>query len=352
MDDQCTTNPFKLNSADVKGHILINTEVNAAMCFVPKTGCTFWKRVLYTMQEASKGKSIGELFDIGKRKIHSLWIRKLSDLKSTQQLMSFWHNATKIVFARDPYSRLYSAYVDKFFLPDFWSAGARIKRLVRNNVTVDASECGHDVTFEEFLRYVIHAEETGQYIHQFVDDHWQPVTRLCQPCGMSYDVVAKQETFSKDRDFIVDKLGISSILPTSQPISKDDTNKDAINQTIDTYWGVVKYKKPCVSQLELARRFWRSYQIQGYLPSSLKFPEQLLPKNSDDIKEDFRKLALDMYESNKPSSGSWKQQRLDEMTEAYKDIPTEVMEKIKHHFRKDFQLFSYEMNPRNLYSYR
>ena len=73
--------------------------------------------------------------------------------------------------------------------------GRKIARIFRNNPSSESLKRGHDITFPEFLKYVLSAEEIERGV---VDRHWTSYTNLCNPCSIDYDFIGKYETFSRD----------------------------------------------------------------------------------------------------------------------------------------------------------
>lgn len=65
---------------------------------------------------------------------------------------------------RNPYSRLYSVYIDKIYLPGFWKFTKKINER-------KGRECSTSVRFGEFLDYIMKEE--------VYDPHWHPVSELC-----------------------------------------------------------------------------------------------------------------------------------------------------------------------------
>ena len=83
---------------------------------------------------------------------------------------------------RDPYSRLFSAFVDKLWSPSlrFWRAlGKGLVKAMRRNATVTSLDCGHDVTFPEFVRYFI----DGQTKNTSINVHIVPTHKICEVGG-------------------------------------------------------------------------------------------------------------------------------------------------------------------------
>jgi hypothetical protein len=123
-------------------------------------------------------------------------------------------NYTKIIFVRDPLERLVSAYQDKFANGNSSGTvyqtgiGTEIIRKYRNRPTELSLKNGHDVTFTEFVSYVIDEWKDGR---RQLDVHWRPVIDLCLPCSMEYDMVGKFETLHRDVDFLLQRLNESNI---------------------------------------------------------------------------------------------------------------------------------------------
>ena len=106
-----------------------------------------------------------------------------------------------------------SAYLKKFTIPEMTDFqlkfGRKITRLFRNNPTSESLKRGHDVTFPEFLKYILNAEEIE---HGKVDRHWTSYTDLCNPCSIDYDFIGKYETFSRDVKEVLSMARIDRIV--------------------------------------------------------------------------------------------------------------------------------------------
>lgn len=95
--------------------------------------------------------------------------------------------------------------------------GRRIIEEFRLNATRKSLELGNDVTFQEFLKYVLAPKlsKTDKYTQSY-DRHWAPFNDLCHPCLIKYNVIAKYETLKADTDFVLQKIGTKNIsLPKS-----------------------------------------------------------------------------------------------------------------------------------------
>lgn len=116
----------------------------------------------------------------------------------------------KFLFVRHPFERLLSAYKNKF--EQHYNSSkyfqARFGRLIIKNFRVNPSSrsllTGDDVTFEEFVEFVI-SENT------IFNEHWKPIFDLCQPCLVKYDFIGKYESLYSDSDFLLNHIGVKNI---------------------------------------------------------------------------------------------------------------------------------------------
>ncbi|XP_069494935.1 carbohydrate sulfotransferase 8-like isoform X1 [Ambystoma mexicanum] len=171
-------------------------------CEVPKTGCSNWKRILLLLRsnERIDPSEISHAF------VHntSLLRRLTSYPHATQTEML--RNYTKVMFTRDPFQRLISAYKNKFLHSEgsgYYSKviARKIKKLFGSSSSLNDS-----VTFEEFVRYVLHENP------KYADTHWDLSTNLCSPCYIQYSILGKFETLNEDSAQVLKRIGAPSYL--------------------------------------------------------------------------------------------------------------------------------------------
>ncbi|RUS76801.1 hypothetical protein EGW08_015447, partial [Elysia chlorotica] len=82
-------------------------------CYVPKAGCTFWKRIFY---------GVNQVNFFSQDSVHSQLVHRKAKygMAFDREKHSLENYPIRFTVARDPFSRLLSSYLDKFYLPDFW----------------------------------------------------------------------------------------------------------------------------------------------------------------------------------------------------------------------------------------
>ncbi|KAM8931021.1 carbohydrate sulfotransferase 13 [Pelodytes ibericus] len=203
-----------LTAEDLK-HLIVDDAHGLLYCYVPKVACTNWKRVMMVLTGQGKYKDPGQ---IPANEAHiPTNLRSLSEF-STSEINYRLRNYLKFVFVREPFERLVSAYRNKFtrtYNTAFHKRyGTKIIERHRRDPSLQALERGDDVTFEEFLYYLV--DPMTQKEEPF-NEHWERVHSLCHPCIVHYDVVGKYETLEEDARYVLQLIGLGDSVkfPTS-----------------------------------------------------------------------------------------------------------------------------------------
>ncbi|XP_046872090.1 carbohydrate sulfotransferase 11-like [Hypomesus transpacificus] len=226
LEEGCLSHTRKrrvLSPEDLR-HLIVDDRHGLLYCYVPKVACTNWKRVLMVLtgdgrQSDPLAIPANEAHVAGN--LHTLAEFPVAEIN--HRLRSY----LKFLFVRDPFERLVSAYRNKFtrsYNTAFHKRyGTKIVRRHRAGARPEALERGDDVTFDEFVRYLV--DPRTQREEPF-NEHWERVHSLCHPCLIHYDVVGKYETLDSDSRAVLQLAGVDGEVrfPTSAKSTR--TNGD------------------------------------------------------------------------------------------------------------------------------
>jgi hypothetical protein len=63
-------------------------------------------------------------------------------------------------------------------------------------------------TFSEFVQFIINEDLNDRVM----DMHWEPVYKFCTPCQFQFSHIVKMETFDRDQELILEKVGIRNVV--------------------------------------------------------------------------------------------------------------------------------------------
>ncbi|XP_028857052.1 carbohydrate sulfotransferase 14 isoform X4 [Denticeps clupeoides] len=177
-------------------HILVNEEHRFLYCYVPKVACSNWKRMLKVLSGALENVDAKGKMD------HKADLVFLGNMKPDEIRYRLRHYF-KFMFVREPMTRLLSAYRNKFGeIQEYQKKyGPEIIRRYRPGYTAAEAAAGADVTFAEFVRYLLDEDPDR------MNEHWMPMYNLCQPCAVQYDFVGTYERLQEDAAYVLEKVG-------------------------------------------------------------------------------------------------------------------------------------------------
>lgn len=156
-------------------------------------------------------------------------LRTLSEF-SVPEINQRLRSYLKFIFVREPFERLVSAYRNKFtrhYNTAFHKRyGTKIIRRHRLNPEPEALQRGHNVSFHEFVQYLVDPRTQRE---EPLNEHWERVHSLCHPCLIHYDVVGKYETLEQDAQAVLKLAGVEGALkfPTSGKSTRTDGDMSA-----------------------------------------------------------------------------------------------------------------------------
>ncbi|XP_043563506.1 carbohydrate sulfotransferase 11-like [Chiloscyllium plagiosum] len=190
-----------LNAGDLR-HLIVDDQHGLLYCYVPKVACTNWKRVMMVLTGAGR---YTDPLTIPASEAHVASNLRTLDSYGTAEINHRLRNYLKFIFVREPFERLLSAYRNKFtrrYNTAFHKRyGTKIIREHRHNPSPEALERGADVTFQEFVWYLVDPKTRRE---EPFNEHWETVYSLCHPCLIHYDVVGHYETLLQDAHYLLD----------------------------------------------------------------------------------------------------------------------------------------------------
>ncbi|KAH3867730.1 hypothetical protein DPMN_030865 [Dreissena polymorpha] len=309
---------------------------NMSYCVVQKAGCTMWIRLFKYFEGQNYER--GSPMTLTKYQVHY----ERADLYKRYTIYNgdqFVKRSHRVMTVRHPFTRIWSAFIDKFLLPDFWfSKGTQIVRTVRPKASKKSLQCGNDVTFPEFVKYLLKIGHQRTYVNQ--DKHWLPASDICDPCAFKPDIIAKHETFITDLEYTVNRIGLGNLINS---FKVEDPTKFEIRDEIDYNFHIYDTFKSCLTKRELAERLWNAFILNGYILANQTFPKEL---QEDKITAaSFEELVTDGRAKFTLSHEEKKAIRKRVLSTAFKEIPHSDMNRLRDLYKNDFDLFDYDPFP-------
>lgn len=237
-------------------HFMYSDEASVIYCYIPKVACTNWKRIFQVFY----GNVKHPLEIKGKEKVHVLDYKSFAELpldEITWRQSSYY----SFLFVRHPFERVLSAFRNK--LQDPYNTqyqlryGARILRMFRTNLTEAEYKSGKNVTFSEFVEYIIRTHEKHGY--PGLNEHWTSMNELCHPCIMKYDHIGEMDSLVHDSQTILEEIGWSDRVEF--PVKAKDKYKKKLTALVQQYYLQV----PKASVENLYKIFEDDFKAFGYV---------------------------------------------------------------------------------------
>lgn len=324
-------------------------------CTVPKAASTSIKRSLFVSEYPHKA----DFF----RNLPGYIIHTQVNVQNVTRDVCFTKSTTSFMVTRDPFTRLYSAYIDKIFLEKFHKYTAFIDLVLNKGVTMEEiaemEEIDDDrlnqlycrmtnVSFEQFLETIAKAKR--------LDIHFAPASVVCKPCSNHFDIVVKQENLSSDLHYL-HKTIYSSQKP-GEYLSNyvGESGIESLVVSYYSHWKARLSKHKCNLDKNLYnsinKRLWNALKLLGNIDENLEFIEELFKSPSGE-KLKLRKPETILYEfkaNHIPvlDKESRERQRNKYLEQVYQGIDKKVIRKIQRLFYLDFKLFDYNPVPPGL----
>ena len=309
-----------------------SSKYNFSSCKVPKVGCSFWTQLLAILKNGANASD--EVFGMKRSAVHA----KLGGTVDVSFEGDTRHNSPTVLVSRNPYSRLFSAFIDKMFLPLKPGTAVDIIRRQRDVPNTNVS-CANDITFQEFLKDIIDSAEKGKSLNR----HWAPIFSLCFPCEVNGLALVKLETYSADVEYILKKVGVAKeefeVIYAALHNHRIETTIPGIVATVAGRGNSVKQ---CMDKIEVARRIWVSFQIQGYIKGDIPFPTATIDTNEKAKDSGFlTHVILETINKHPMSPDEAKIQRQQALVKAFEGVSKYTLDKVRELYKQDFILYDY-----------
>ena len=251
-------NPRFLNQYLLKDWLRLTyfvDEYKSAYFLVQKAGFTNWLEFLTSIQKTGKAElRVGDGVPFS-----------MKDTEFRAKLKNY----KKIIFVRNPFSRIVSAYNDKFVIlgSEYYRGVSRAIIQEVRGIAIPKSQ-KPDLGFSEFIQFILTSEK-------YYDAHWLPIYDQKIPCDVYYDFIGKIETIQSDVKYMKSLYNISQ---SAVYINSYIDHEDRVARMIK-YYGEIS---PTLIE-NIAMKYRNDFLVFGYP----------LPDNFNNFKEYVRNMKAD-----------------------------------------------------------
>lgn len=334
---------------------------NLAYINIPKIGSTFLKQVFYLLKFGTEDAD--EVFTRVRSAVHGLNAQLFTHAK-----INDLENMITLITVRNPFTRLFSVYIDKIYLPLVLIMGKNINyentlaKLINNtnwskqneiDVQQDINRlrkqlaCTIDISFQNFLDYVLATSITDKVIF----DHYGPCSQLMSDslCNLSQVVLLKQETFSDDVYYLLKLINVEDdITNIVEKYMHTLRAESTISSVVYTVYRIIKSQgdlDDCWTLSKVVERMWKAFQIQGYISDNSEFPKTNVSDEQAENEKYVVNMMLDEVRQRPLSEEQRRVQRRMATVNAYKSIDQFSIRRIQDIYALDFELFGYDTDP-------
>ncbi|XP_041371691.1 carbohydrate sulfotransferase 11-like [Gigantopelta aegis] len=201
--------------------ILVDDDHKMLYCQIPEVAQTDWLRILVFLTGKVKVNNHLSMTSYDVHSKYNKYLKKLSDfsVKERQRRIKDYY---KFVFVREPIERLVGVYRNKFYAKYstyfHQTFGRKIIKKYRKNPSKASLLKGNDVTFAEFIQYLVDSERDDR---EPLNEHWEQYYKHCHPCLIRYNFVGTFENLQRDVQYVLKKTSAVQKLkpPLTSPVS-------------------------------------------------------------------------------------------------------------------------------------
>lgn len=324
-------------------------------CQVPKAASTSLGRTLLMAEYPENADRFS--------KIPGYQIHVQHEIRHTTRDECFKNSMTSYFVTRNPYTRLYSAYIDKIYMDKFNSLSVSLHAMLNKNiskmdlVTLEQNKDRQflemfchptEVTFAQFLNYIVTTKT--------LDMHFGPASFVCNPCEGDFNIILKQQHVNEELHYLFDNIYKTSKFIYKPPPLENYVGESGVKNLIMSYYTFKKnvmHKYNCTldeSQFDsINKRFWNALKILGSIDEDFEFiddlfrgpiGETLTIRPPETILYEFKANNVHYLEPEQREK-----QRHKYLIRAYREVDRAVISKIQQLYQLDFSFFEYNPVP-------
>ena len=222
-------NPDHTSPLDIRlknlNRIFVFPKYKLLYCAIPKVGCASWKLLFLYLHGHIKSQH-------GTSDPHAMADRSFQKLSQMQPeaASKALKEYTSFVFVRNPYTKILSAYNDKFVRHPVLGKWRQMVRgwSLKNRPGFKPPPGGAwNVSFDEFVRHYNGAK--------YKEVHWEDMHKLCHPCHVHYNFIGFYETLEADSDYILDHVGVPPDIRLVSDLTKKPTHSSSDKSLTASY---------------------------------------------------------------------------------------------------------------------
>ena len=185
----------KGSPVNLAGYYVINEQLKAVYCSIPKNACTLFKTMMV------KHSDLKNAYETSGENIHTFLSQRMKNVSALHLLNCLdSEEYFKFVIIRNPFDRIVSAYLDKFAKHKFPEPFVQeVISSVRRFLCLEPST-EMSITFEQFVDYVAYTPDNK------LNDHWRPQTNFL--ASVRFDFVGQFEFMDASIEFLEQKFNI------------------------------------------------------------------------------------------------------------------------------------------------
>ena len=298
---------------------------------IAKAGSSVWTQIFAVLNSVSN--ETDDIFYKGRNYVHTVLQEENFKVENKKG-----PTGPFVIPAREPYSRLYSAYMDKII---FSLADKELDHIIEKQRKIGPNMfgCIRNATFLEFLRFIVTEVENGEKLNR----HWSPITSLCNPCKTDVLAIVKQETFTSDVEFVLEKVRVTN---GKLELIHNALHEQRLDATLPSYIEEILNHETCRPKLEVAENLWHVLQNNGYVNEESAFPIAFIKDNNSTVTPDIlTELVFKSMSENPLTSEQSRRQKRRALVNAYKDVDENIIKGLQEVYKRDFVFFNYSTQP-------